>query len=162
MKIILHGEHREIQMKKAILPGIRWSIDACLLAAMAWGFGWLFGIITRVLLLFDRLSFLGQMVNSEILYLGVAFVFPLLVGLILSILFALIVIKFNPSKAIYILVCAILVILPTLPSMINNGSSWAENDVDCLYVFYLGLSIVLSNFIYQRIKLISNGTSTPS
>ncbi len=149
-------------MKRNIL---RWSIDACFLVAMAWGFGWLFYIITGVFfLLLNPPAFLDQILRtSHILAFGVLFVSPLLIGLIMSTIFAFISIKFHPSIDRYIVICALLVILPTLPYMKSLISRLERSDdLNCLYFSYVALGIFVGNFIYQRIKSISNATSTPS
>ncbi len=148
-------------MKKTALLRPRWIIDTGFLITMAWGFGWLFYIVTGVFVLFDYLSLSGRMVTiGAILLLGV---FPLLIGLIMSIIFAFISIKFHPSIDRYIVICALLVILPTLPYMKSFISRLERSDeLNCLYFSYVALGILLSNSIYQRIKSISNATSTPS
>jgi len=151
-------------MKKVVLSGtLRWIIDACILVAMAWGFGWLFGIVTGVIFFLDRLSFLDEIItNSEIFYWGIL-VFPLLIGLIMSIIFTFISIKFHLSNVNYILICVLIVILPTLPyikSIIPRLERSGELGILCYA--YIALSILLSNFIYQRIKSISYVTSAPS
>lgn len=150
-------------MKKTVLTAIRRTIDACFLVVMAWGFGWLFGIVTGTFLLIDGLSFLDRMAtNGKILY-WVVLLFPLLIGLIMSIIFTFISIRFRPSKINYILICAILVILPTLPFMKSTISALERSDeLGILCFFYVALGIFLGNFIYQRIKAPSNVTSISS
>ena len=150
-------------MKKATLSGIRLSIDACFLIALAWGFGWLFCIVTGVLLLFDHIPLFDQIITTNAIpYWGI-WLFPLPIGLIMSIIFTFILIKFHPIIDNYILICTFLVILPTLPFLKTTLSALKRSDeLGILCFAYIALGILLSSFIFQRFKSISNVSSTTS
>lgn len=145
-------------MKKSIW---RWSIDACFFMALAWGFGWLFYIITGVFELFYRILLYEQMATVRAILLLV--IFPLLIGLIMSSIFTFISIKFHPSIGIYILICALLVILPTLPYVKSIIPRFELSDEFGIFCYlYVAFGMLLSGFVYDRIKSISNVTPPSS